>query len=68
MSRVTLFRSATTLGGVESLVSEPRLSSHKQRSADELAAMGIPAGFLRVSIGLEHVDDLIADLARALES
>ena len=67
MSRVSLFRSATTLGGVESLVSEPRLSSHQQLTADEQASMGIHEGFLRLSIGLEHVDDLIADLTRALE-
>ncbi len=57
---------APSLGGVESLVSEPRYTSHASMTADERAAAGIPDGFLRLSLGLEDADDLMADLARGL--
>jgi cystathionine beta-lyase/cystathionine gamma-synthase len=57
---------APSLGGVESLVSEPRYTSHASMTADERAAAGIPDGFLRLSLGLEDADDLVADLARGL--
>jgi cystathionine beta-lyase/cystathionine gamma-synthase len=57
---------APSLGGVESLVSEPRFTSHAGLTADERAAAGIPDGFLRLSLGLEDPDDLMEDLARGL--
>ena len=57
---------APSLGGVESLVSEPRYTSHAALTPDERAAAGIPDGFLRLSLGLEDADDIIADLARGL--
>jgi len=57
---------APSLGGVESLVSEPRLTSHAGLSPDQRAQAGIPDGFLRFSLGLEDADDLIADFAQAL--
>jgi len=57
---------APSLGGVETLVSEPRLTSHASLSAEERARAGIPDGFLRFSLGLEDADDLIADFAQAL--
>jgi cystathionine beta-lyase/cystathionine gamma-synthase len=57
---------APSLGGVESLVSEPRLTSHSWLSQAERARAGIPDGFLRFSLGLEDSDDLIADFAQAL--
>jgi cystathionine beta-lyase/cystathionine gamma-synthase len=57
---------APSLGGVESLVSEPRFTSHEGLSAEERAAAGIPDGFLRLSLGLEDPQDLIEDLARGL--
>ncbi len=57
---------APSLAGVESLISEPRLTSHKPLSADERAALGIPDGFLRLSCGCENVEDIIADLAAGL--
>jgi cystathionine beta-lyase/cystathionine gamma-synthase len=61
-----LITHAPSLGGVESLVSEPRYTSHASLTPDERAAAGIPDGFLRVSLGLEDADDLLADLARGL--
>jgi cystathionine beta-lyase/cystathionine gamma-synthase len=63
---LTIAAHAPSLGGVETLVSEPRLSSHAMLSAEERARAGIPDGFLRFSIGLEDADDIIADFAQAL--
>ena len=51
---------------MESLISEPRLTSHAHRSPEERAAIGIPDGFLRLSCGIEDADDIIADLEQAL--
>jgi cystathionine beta-lyase/cystathionine gamma-synthase len=64
--RLTIFRHAPSLGGVDSLVSEPRHTSHAHLSAAERAKIGIPDGFLRLSIGIEDADDLIADLTQAI--
>jgi cystathionine beta-lyase/cystathionine gamma-synthase len=61
-----LARYAASLGGVDTLVSEPRFSSHARLTADERARLGIPDGFIRLSVGLEDVDDIIADLEQAL--
>ena len=61
-----LVRYAASLGGVDTLVSEPRYSSHAHMTSAERAAIGIPDGFLRLSVGLENPDDLIADFERAL--
>ena len=58
---------ASSLGGVESLASIPVISSHRNASPAELAAQGIDRGLLRVSVGLEDADDLLADLEQALE-
>lgn len=57
---------APSLGGCETLVSEPRLTSHASLTPAERARAGIPDGFLRFSLGLEDADDLIADFAQAL--
>ena len=64
--KLRLIRHAPSLGGVDSLVSEPRHSSHTHLSPDERAKLGIPDGFMRVSVGIEDADDLIADLEQAL--
>ena len=63
---LTIAIHAPSLGGVETLVSEPRLTSHAMLTADARARAGIPDGFLRFSIGLEDADDIIADFAQAL--
>jgi methionine-gamma-lyase len=65
LERVQVAIHATSLAGVESLVSHPASSSHRQYADAELAAAGLSPGMLRVSIGLEDADDLIADLAAA---
>jgi cystathionine beta-lyase/cystathionine gamma-synthase len=64
--RLHMIMHAPSLGGVDTIVSEPRFSSHDHISAEERAALGIPDGFLRMSIGIEDADDIIADLDQAL--
>jgi len=66
LRRLRLIAHAPSLAGVESLVSEPRLTSHKAMSAAARAEIGIPDGFVRLSCGIEDVEDIIADLDQAL--
>ncbi|MGB8061694.1 MAG: aminotransferase class I/II-fold pyridoxal phosphate-dependent enzyme [Candidatus Sulfotelmatobacter sp.] len=63
-----LFTLATSLGGVESLVSIPVLTSHAMISAEQRARMGVTEQMVRLSVGIENADDLIADLEHALEA
>jgi cystathionine beta-lyase/cystathionine gamma-synthase len=63
---LALITHAPSLGGVESLVSEPRYTSHAAMTPAQRSAAGVPDGFLRLSLGLEDPDDLIADLERGL--
>ena len=62
-----LFTLAESLGGVESLVAHPPTMTHAAMSADDLDRAGIRSGLLRLSVGIEHVDDLSDDLQAALE-
>ena len=64
--RLQLFVLAPSLGGVESLVSQPALTSHRDLTPAERARRGISDGMLRLSVGLEAPADLIADLEQAL--
>jgi len=66
LRKLKIFRHAPSLGGVDSLVSEPRFTSHTHLTADERADAGIPDGFLRLSIGIESANDLIGDIEQAL--
>lgn len=66
LDTLKLTRQATSLGGVESLVSLPYNTSHAAFTADQRERMGIPPGCVRLSVGIEHPDDLIADLSAAL--
>ena len=67
IERLRVIAHAASLGGVDSLVSEPRYTSHAHMSSEDRAAVGVPDGFLRISVGIENVEDLIADLEQALE-
>jgi cystathionine beta-lyase/cystathionine gamma-synthase len=64
--RLTVFRRAASLGGVESLCSLPVLTSQWGHSKEELERAGVTDGMARLSVGLEDVEDLVADLDRAL--
>ena len=61
------FTLAESLGGVESLVAHPATMTHAAMSAEARAAAGISDGLLRLSVGIEHADDLVADLQAALD-
>ncbi|MEM9728870.1 MAG: PLP-dependent aspartate aminotransferase family protein [Myxococcota bacterium] len=67
LDRVRVFSLAESLGGIESLVGQPALMSHASMPAEVRRARGIADGLVRVSVGLEHVDDLREDLAAALD-
>jgi cystathionine beta-lyase/cystathionine gamma-synthase len=61
-----LFALAPSLGGVESLVSLPVLTSHAMISPEHRKQMGVTEQMIRLSVGIENVNDLIADLDQAL--
>jgi cystathionine gamma-synthase len=61
------FTLAESLGGVESLIAHPATMTHAAMSAEARAAAGIGDGLLRLSVGIEHADDLIADISAALD-
>ncbi len=63
---LNLFTLAPSLGGVDSLVSIPVLTSHAMISAEHRRKMGVTDQMIRLSVGIENVDDLIADLEQAL--
>jgi methionine-gamma-lyase len=65
LERVAVAVHATSLGGVETLVSHPASSSHRQLSDEELAAAGMSPGMVRISVGLEDAEDLVEDLVAA---
>lgn len=59
---------ALSLGGVETLVCIPAHTSHRELTAEQRATLGITDGLIRVSVGVEDIDDLIADFSRALDA
>jgi methionine-gamma-lyase len=66
LNRLRLFKLAVSLGGTESLVCHPASTTHSGVPADVRARIGLTDGLIRLSIGLENPDDLIADLTQAL--
>jgi cystathionine beta-lyase/cystathionine gamma-synthase len=66
LKRLKLINHAPSLAGVESLISEPRLTSHRHLTADDRAAIGIPDGFVRLSCGIEDAEDIVGDLEQAI--
>lgn len=66
LERCRLFTIAESLGGVESLVDHPGLMTHASVPPDKRAALGIDDSLIRLSVGIEDVEDLIADLREAL--
>jgi len=67
LERLRIAVVAPSLGGVETLVTRPAVTSHRGLSAAERQRLGISDGLIRVAVGIEDVDDLIADLSQALE-
>ncbi|MFQ5468652.1 MAG: trans-sulfuration enzyme family protein, partial [Kiloniellaceae bacterium] len=66
LERVEIFALAESLGGVESLIEHPAIMTHASIPAEIRARLGIGDALVRLSVGVEDADDLIADLARAL--
>ena len=66
LERCRIFAIAESLGGVESLVDHPGIMTHASVPADQRAALGINDSLIRLSVGVEDVEDLIADLEQAL--
>ena len=67
LERCKLFTLAESLGGVESLIEHPAIMTHASLPEDVRAGLGIDDGLVRLSVGIESVDDLIAELKYALE-
>jgi cystathionine beta-lyase/cystathionine gamma-synthase len=67
LDRLELCLPATSLGDVYTLIAYPAMASHRELTPKERARVGIGDGLLRLSAGIEHPDDIIADLAQALE-
>jgi cystathionine beta-lyase/cystathionine gamma-synthase len=66
VSALRLALAAPSLGGVQTLVSQPRYTSHAGLSREQREAQGIPDGFVRLSVGIENAEDLMADFEQAL--
>jgi len=66
-STTEIFTLAESLGGVESLIEVPASMTHASIPAAERKKAGLNDGLVRLSVGVEHVDDLIADITQALE-
>lgn len=67
LSRCELFTLAESLGGVESLIEHPAIMTHASIPAEKREQLGIKDGLIRLSVGIEYIDDLIADLDYALK-
>ncbi|MGH8726543.1 MAG: trans-sulfuration enzyme family protein, partial [Burkholderiales bacterium] len=67
LERCKLFTLAESLGGVESLIEHPAIMTHASLPEDVRAGLGIDDGLVRLSVGIESVDDLLAELKYALE-
>jgi cystathionine beta-lyase/cystathionine gamma-synthase len=67
MSRLRMVRFAASLGGVETTVSYPEITSHRTLTPAERAELGVGPGTVRVSVGIEAADDIVADFTQALK-
>jgi O-acetylhomoserine (thiol)-lyase len=67
INALQLFYHVANIGDARSLAIHPSTTTHSQLSVEEQAATGVTPGYVRLSIGIEHPDDIIADLAQALD-
>jgi O-acetylhomoserine (thiol)-lyase len=61
-----LFKRLVNIGDAKSLACHPASTTHRQLTADELRRVGVTPEMIRLSIGIEHIDDILEDLAQAL--
>lgn len=66
INKLEMFYHVANIGDARSLAIHPATTTHSQLSAEEQEASGVSAGYVRLSIGIEHIDDIIADLEQAL--
>jgi O-acetylhomoserine (thiol)-lyase len=66
LDALQLFTRLVNIGDCKSLATHPASTTHRQLSADELAKSGVSEDMVRLCVGIEHIDDLVADLAQAL--
>jgi cystathionine gamma-lyase len=66
--RTRIFNLATSLGGVESLICSPAVMTHGSLPLEKKAELGVTPDLLRLSVGIEDIDDIIADLQAALDA
>ena len=66
MNHVNVCQLAVSLGGVESLIQHPPSMTHASMGPEKRMAAGITEGLVRLSVGIEHKDDILADLEHAL--
>lgn len=67
LNALQLIRISNNLGDAKSLVTHPATTTHQRFTPEQRADMGVGEGLVRLSVGLEHVDDLLADLTQALD-
>ena len=67
LRKLNLIKPALSLGGIETIICAPVTTSHEKMSSEERAELGITDSLLRLSVGIEDVDDIIADIDQALE-
>lgn len=65
---LAMIKRLVNIGDAKSLACHPATTTHRQLAADELASAGVSADMVRLSIGIEHVDDIIADIEQALKA
>ncbi|WP_311221166.1 MULTISPECIES: aminotransferase class I/II-fold pyridoxal phosphate-dependent enzyme [unclassified Acidovorax] len=68
LDALQLFTRLVNIGDAKSLATHPASTTHRQLNAAELANAGVSEGMVRLSVGIEHIDDLLADLAQALDA
>ncbi|MBV8836254.1 MAG: PLP-dependent transferase, partial [Alphaproteobacteria bacterium] len=68
LNRMQIIKLAVSLGGTESLACHPASTTHSGVPADVRARIGVSDATIRLSIGIEHADDLVADLTQALQA
>jgi len=68
IDNVKLFSLLANVGDAKSLIIHPASTTHQQLSAEEQAASGVTEDLIRLSIGIEHIDDILADLDQALRA
>ena len=67
LDALQLFTRLVNIGDAKSLATPPASTTHRQLNPEELAKAGVSEGMVRLSVGIEHIDDLLADIQNALD-